>query len=247
MGQLRSHLSYANVTATIALVFALGTGGSWAIAHIGSKQITDNSVRSQDLRNNDVRSRDIRNNSIVGKDIRAGAISGKQVDEPSLGPVPNADRLGGLAAGDFLRANGKAVDSALFNGLGPGVFLRYGATIPSGVSITGIFAGGTQNNAFGRFGVSFPLPAPADITGAQVNFAPSGYASDDDPTCTGSAGAPTAPSGKVCLYPSDGVSDTGAFSAEAVSNGRNGFEIRVLGGGGLTNDNIAGTWAYTAP
>ena len=59
--------SPALVIAVIALFVALG-GGAYAALRVGSKQIVNNSVRSQDVRN--------------------GALGGKRIDEPSLGRVP---------------------------------------------------------------------------------------------------------------------------------------------------------------
>ena len=51
---------------------------------------------------------------------------------------------------------------------------------------------------------SIPLPAraPVALTSANVNFELNANSptNDDDRSCTGSASAPTAPAGKVCLY-----------------------------------------------
>jgi len=100
---IRAHLSYANVTATLALFIALG-GSSYAALRIGSREIVNNSVRSGDIRNNHVRSRDIRNRTILGRDVRRNALGSDQIKEQSLGPVAealNSDRLGGLTAFDL--------------------------------------------------------------------------------------------------------------------------------------------------
>jgi hypothetical protein len=43
-------LSYANVTATIALVAALGMGGAYAADKIGSKDIGKNAVKSKHIK-----------------------------------------------------------------------------------------------------------------------------------------------------------------------------------------------------
>jgi hypothetical protein len=97
---IRGHLTYANVTATLALFIAIG-GSSYAALRIGSREIVDNSVRSGDIRNNHVRSRDIRNRTLLGRDIRRNALGPDQIREQGLGPIPqalNSDRLGGLTA-----------------------------------------------------------------------------------------------------------------------------------------------------
>ncbi len=74
---LRRHLSYANVTATLALFVALG-GSSYAVATLNGTH----------LKNRSVRATKIARNTLTGTEIR----------ESRLGQVPNAARLGGLTA-----------------------------------------------------------------------------------------------------------------------------------------------------
>jgi len=100
---IRGHITYANVTATLALFIAIG-GSSYAALRIGSREIVDNSVRSGDIRNNHVRSRDIRNRTLLGRDVRHDALGSAQISEERLGPVPtalNAERLDGLTVLDL--------------------------------------------------------------------------------------------------------------------------------------------------
>ena len=60
---MRRHLTYANVTATLALFIALG-GGAYAISKIGSKDIRNGAIRSADLRNHRaVAASDVRRNT----------------------------------------------------------------------------------------------------------------------------------------------------------------------------------------
>jgi hypothetical protein len=102
-GRLRSRLSYANVTATLALVLALG-GTSYAALRIDSRQVIDNSLRSQDLRDDTVRSRDVRDGAINGRDVRKNGLGGGAIKESVLGTVPRsveASRLAGDAAQQF--------------------------------------------------------------------------------------------------------------------------------------------------
>ena len=68
--RLRSHLTYANIVASLALFLALG-GVGYAAATIGSGQI----------KNNTVRSKDIRNKTVVGKDVKNNALGSAQVKE----------------------------------------------------------------------------------------------------------------------------------------------------------------------
>jgi hypothetical protein len=109
-----AHLSFANVTALLALFVALG-GSSYAAMQIGSAEIADGSVESKDLHDNTVRGRDIhkstvrgtdiRDGDLTGKDIRNGTIAGSDVKESGLGMVPaaqDAQTLGGKSASAFL-------------------------------------------------------------------------------------------------------------------------------------------------
>ena len=98
---IRGHLSYANVTATLALVIALG-GTSYAALSVGSRQIVNNSVRSADLRNNSIHSADIRNHTLTGRDVARNRLGGAEIDESRLGPVREALVLDGRTVGDLL-------------------------------------------------------------------------------------------------------------------------------------------------
>jgi hypothetical protein len=99
--RLTSHLSYANVVATLALIVALG-GTSYAAIHIGSRQIVNNSVRSKDVRNETLLGKDVRNRSLTGRDIEPGSIAGLHVDEARLAPVPNALRFQGRVLDELI-------------------------------------------------------------------------------------------------------------------------------------------------
>jgi hypothetical protein len=105
--------SPALVIAVIALFVALG-GGAYAALRVGSKQIANNSIRSKDVRNNQLRGKDVRNRSLSGRDIALDSLAGPQIDEPSLGRVPNAGNAQALqgrrrvGVPPFTLANGQA-------------------------------------------------------------------------------------------------------------------------------------------
>ena len=82
--RLRRHLSYANVVATLALFLALG-GVGYAAATITGKNV--------------------KNGSLTWRDLKRNTLGGSRIKESRLGQVPraaNADRVGGLAAGQLL-------------------------------------------------------------------------------------------------------------------------------------------------
>jgi hypothetical protein len=90
---VRERLTYANVTATLALFVALG-GSSYAVSRVDSRDVVDNSLRSRDIHDRTVRARDVRRNSL----------GGRVVTESALGTVPRAieaQRLGSATAQDL--------------------------------------------------------------------------------------------------------------------------------------------------
>lgn len=105
--RIRKHLSYANVTATLALIVALG-GTSYAAITLPA-----NSVGPRQLRAGAVTSRAIRPGSVGARQVHAYSLTGRNIDKRRLGRVPaavnaitastaaharDADTLGGLSA-----------------------------------------------------------------------------------------------------------------------------------------------------
>jgi hypothetical protein len=72
---IRKHLTYANVAATLALVLAAGTGAVYAAGEIGSRDLANNSVRTQDLKDR---------RGVTGEDVRRNTLGGLEVDEATL-------------------------------------------------------------------------------------------------------------------------------------------------------------------
>lgn len=84
MTQLRRHLSYANVTATLALVVAVGGGGAaYAVA-------AKNSVNSASIVNGQVKRIDLAGNAVTGVKVADNTLTGADVKEGSLAKVPSA-------------------------------------------------------------------------------------------------------------------------------------------------------------
>jgi hypothetical protein len=114
--RMRRRLTFANVCSFLALTVALGTGGAYAANTIGSDDIIDESIQSQDIKDGAVRYPDIALNSITsGKlvngqvtasDVGANAIDSSKVLNDSL---TTAD-LKGVAV------NGAASVSGIPNG-----------------------------------------------------------------------------------------------------------------------------------
>ena len=90
---LRSHLTYANVMATIAVFIALG-GGTTAVALNGSNTVQSDDlgpgaqVKAADLADNAVNSAEIANGQVKNPDILNGAVTTNKLRDGSVG---NAD------------------------------------------------------------------------------------------------------------------------------------------------------------
>lgn len=219
-------LTYANVVATVALFLALG-GSAIAVSGL-------------------IKGKEIKRRSIPANRIKPNALGGGQIDESKLGEVP------------------KAGDAAKLGGADAADFERYGQPLASGRTMAGQFAANqydfsstaTGGGAFVLAGVSFPRPAPAGLTDAEVNFAPGHEAStfnaDEDPSCAGTPNQPTAPAGRVCLYiiNEDNVAPQSLQGFVAGPSSRFGFTVQGTGvatGSSFGRIQVLGTWAYTAP
>src|SRR3954451_3115922 len=104
---IRSHLTYANVMATIA-VFLVLSGGT-AVALSGS-----NTVFSDDIVNGEVKAADIGSNAVGSGKIVDGAVQGVDVFD---GAVDSPDILDGAVSNNDVRKNaitsGKVQDESL--------------------------------------------------------------------------------------------------------------------------------------
>lgn len=146
------------------------------------------------------------------------------------------------------------------------------ATLPSGQTITGSWGGNHWIDGFVRQAYTFPVPLPTPVGSDEVGFAPGTPKTVDHiPGCTGTPEAPTAPTGRVCLYvradtmvnvrtpssvvgPGGVVSTTNGLNGEGLdpSNGtagdnRFGFVVAVRADTTPGMVRAEGTWAYTAP
>jgi hypothetical protein len=193
--RLRPRSAY-DVIALLALFVAVGTGGAYAANTIGSTDVIDESLLSQDIKNGQVANTDLASNavtsakianfSVANNDLRGDAVTtsrikagnvgvtdlatnavtgakvaddsltGADVQESSLGKVPEADTLDGNDSTDFLGVAATAADSELLGGRDPKSFARLGGVINGDGSVlqgTG-FTVSRLND--GEYQVSFP-------------------------------------------------------------------------------------------
>ena len=263
-------VSPAMGVAFAALAFAVG-GSSLAQ---GAATRIHKLISGSAIKKGSIPANRLKAGSITGKQIKAGSITGKQINEQTLGNVPSATRAQRVTLADRATNAQRATnaDNALaLGGKAAAGYLSFASrSIPSGVTVTGAFGIGsnvtvavtttldapppptaTSTTALTsdiRQVVQLPGPAPADLSDATVNFANAG-AADADPACSGTAAAPTAPAGKVCLYLSSAAGAGTIVDGQAIpglAGSRSGFVVHAANTT-LGEVGAFGTWAYTAP
>ncbi len=155
--------SYANLMSTLAvfLVVAGGTAMAASLApnSVNSKSIKDNAVKTIDLKDG---------KAVTTDDVVDDSLTGVDIDESSLGQVPDSAKLEGRSAASFLSNNVYKAESAIGPGqaLGDGTFVLSKACNPGDV----LLSGGPANIAATTDMVeSFPSPGTTNSWTARVD------------------------------------------------------------------------------
>jgi hypothetical protein len=90
---IRARITYANVTATLALFVAVG-GSSYAAITITGREVRDHSLHGVDVARGSIGSSEIRDNSVRGIDIRDATITGADLAQPLRKDLLSAFREG---------------------------------------------------------------------------------------------------------------------------------------------------------
>jgi hypothetical protein len=250
-----TRVSPAMGVALVALVFAVsGSPLAHGAATRISRIISGRSIQPASLPGNRLTKA-----SVAGDRIRLNTLTGKQIKESTLTTVPSAasaERAQSAATSTNAQRATNADNALALGGTAAAGFQTYAArAIPSGLTVTGAF--GISSGVTGlspamndiREVVQLPGLATADLSDETVNFANTPAAVDTDFACTGSAAAPTAPPGRVCLYLTQTQGPMTTVDGEAIPlllGSRAGFVVHA-------NDSqesaagVFGTWAYTAP
>jgi len=104
---LRRHLSYANLTASLALFIALG-GVSYAAAIAPA-----NSVRSSSIRNGEVKTADLGTSAVTSAKLRDGTLAGADLSPALRADLNDAATVGGRSAAQL---GGGASDARVARG-----------------------------------------------------------------------------------------------------------------------------------
>jgi hypothetical protein len=219
--------------------------GAGAATLVTSAQIKDGTIIGRDVKDGGLTGKDIKGSSLTGKQLKNGSVTGADVKDGSLtssdisdGSLTGADLADGTVGAADLEAAAQAV---------------LDDRIPSGRTVTGVVYFDTSASGAGDYGVTVSLPARAHavLTNDIVNFRSDGvlYSPEEaDHQCTGSANAPTAPAGRVCVYrvtSAEGTSSVRAGEPYSQASDRD-FAVRWqdTNGGDVY---LTAVWAYTAP
>jgi hypothetical protein len=104
--RVREHIRN-NLWGIVAVYIALG-GVAWAV-QVAPK----NSVVSKSIKNGQVKKADVGAGAVNASKVAADALTGAQIDESTLGQVPNAAQLGGSPASAYLKGSDTVGGTAL--------------------------------------------------------------------------------------------------------------------------------------
>lgn len=251
---IRRRFTYANVAATLALVFAM-TGGAYAANKFlitSTKQISPKVLKS-----------------LKGSSGKAGA-NGAQGAAGAAGPQGPTGPAGGVGTAGTAGAQGiqgvqgeKGKEGKTGKEGSP---WTVGGTLPSGKTETGAWGFGPlattgHTQAFETV-ASFPIPLaePLGSTGVHyINYKAEEVVGEGNPNqpstaCKGTVAKPTAEPGNLCVYAAEAV--IAAHTIETSSSSI--FSLAFEAGAGTTGalatfsplengSEAFGTWAVTAP
>jgi hypothetical protein len=254
-----TRVSPAMGVALVALAFAVsGTSFAEGAATKLGKIVSGSKIKRASMPGNR-----LVKGTVTGDRLKANSVTGKQINESTLATVPSATTAKRVGIADRATNAQRATnaDNALaLGGTAAAGYLTFATRgIPSGVTVTGAFGVGSNVTVTATPAVvmandvlqvvQLPGPAAGDLGSASVNFAPAPGAADADPACTGTATAPSAPAGKVCLYLSAAQGVDTVVDGEAIpglAGSRSGFLVHAVSAStGVSG--VFGTWAYTAP
>jgi hypothetical protein len=153
LDRLRSRLTYANVTATLALFAALG-GSSYAAVKITGREVQNNSLTGVDIRNDSLRSGDVRDGSLRARDFKADDVPSTMPNAysrwraPDIGAI-REERAGGgpdAVPDSYTAIGGVDVPAGSYVVVGKAVVANYDGTAASPVACV-IPGGGIEIDA----------------------------------------------------------------------------------------------------
>jgi hypothetical protein len=245
--QLRARVTYANVMASVA-VFLSMSGGAYALTiprdSVGTRQLRERAVTRTKLATGAVASTQIRDGSLRARDfMRSDLPDGPRGARGASGARGSTGSRGPTGATGARGPAGPRGESAL-------------DPVPTGRTIRGVVganAHSPSNDATNDFGVDavLPIPAPSALADAAVAVnvgATTATTTDTNAGCTGTAAAPTAPAGVVCLYVSGAANALNLQGLSASGAAGTPYGFKLVWNSAATGDTfVDAVWAYTAP
>jgi hypothetical protein len=84
--------------------------------------LSGTAIAATQLPKNSVGTKQIKKGAVNAAKVKRDSLTGNQINEASLGKVPEASKLDGKAPADFLATGGKAVDSERLDGVDSAIF-----------------------------------------------------------------------------------------------------------------------------
>jgi len=217
LSRLRSKLTYANVTATVAL-FMVVTGIGFAVAAIPKK-----SVGKKQLKNGAVSAKKIKKNAVTASKIKSSAVGRSEIASGAVntGKISNKSVTRGKLADDVAPLLGT---------------LRTGQTLRGSFDL-GSSPGATGNESHDGYVFQFPLNNTPTAPTANVI----------DQVATPGATTANAAAGQLCIYITGKTNLAAASPVELENVSRIGFGLVANSGALTTEYVATGFWAVTAP
>jgi hypothetical protein len=170
--------SHSTVVAYVALTAALSTGGAYAAAQIGAKDIKPDAVRSKHIKDGQVRTGDlgfaavtsekVADGSLTGSDVADGSLTGDDVNEPTLEIVPDAAALAGRGPASFATSSVYKTEAATDAGtrLGDNTNVKNMACDAGDILLSG---GPASISPTSKILESFPTPGGTNSWTVRIN------------------------------------------------------------------------------
>jgi hypothetical protein len=145
MRRIRSHLSFANIAAGLALVIALGTGTTYAANTVFSSDIVNGEVKIADIGPGAVATSEVLDDTATGggltaADLRSGSVGPAEAAGLGSDDIANAsggsddinaNKLDGINSSGFVQGRGKVLAGRFILPATPGIQTRTLLEIPN--------------------------------------------------------------------------------------------------------------------
>lgn len=248
--------TYTQCMSLVALVACAASGALAAGPLLGPSAFAPNSVTSKQIKNGAVGQADL--SPALAASLKAPKKRGPAGPAGPAGAQGAAGTAGGAGtsgpAGSIgpTGATGPDGPAGTTGGTGARGPVAWGA-MPSGKTIRGVvmysrYSPGSTGHVELPIEFSTPLPSTPSVSFSQDGIS---VTTDDNPACTGTFAAPTAPAGRVCLYVDPGatLANLQAISGALPQDGtsKNVVYVDMTEVNTNTYATITIAWAYTSP